>query len=181
MEIRAVRFNIYYSGLLMLAAAMLAGCQSPDRKERKQTGVLRLHMEITQSLPDRSSQVPVYRAKPLMVNVDKQPFLTEFELESVRVVDDENGFSLELKFTKRGSWLLENATADNPGRRIAVFVQFGAEGENLRWLAAPRPAGRIADGTLKFTPDATREEALQIALALNNVVKREGNQPKSDE
>ena len=41
-----------------------------------------------------------------------------------------------------------------------------------RWLAAPRINKRIADGVLVFTPDATREEAEQIALGLNNLAQK---------
>jgi hypothetical protein len=44
--------------------------------------------------------------------------------------------------------------------------------KDCRWLAAPVISHRIGDGVLVFTPDATREEAEEIALGLNNVAKK---------
>jgi hypothetical protein len=41
----------------------------------------------------------------------------------------------------------------------------------MRWLAAPRITGRIADGRLEFTPDATRDEAERIVHGLNRVAE----------
>ena len=41
-----------------------------------------------------------------------------------------------------------------------------------RWLAAPVIPSRIGNGVLTFTPDASREEADQIVLGLNNVAKK---------
>ena len=41
-----------------------------------------------------------------------------------------------------------------------------------RWLAAPLVQTHITDGLLVFTPDATREEADQIAAGLNTVAKK---------
>ena len=55
------------------------------------------------------------------------------------------------------------------GKRFAIFCKFGEHLKNERWLAAPVISRRIADGVLIFTPDATREEADEIVLGLNNV------------
>ena len=41
-----------------------------------------------------------------------------------------------------------------------------------RWLAAPYIHNRTGDGVLLFTPDATRQEADNIAFGLNNVAKK---------
>ena len=46
-------------------------------------------------------------------------------------------------------------------------------------MAAPRIARRISNGVISFTPDATRDEAEQIAIGLNNVAIKNGNQEKS--
>jgi hypothetical protein len=85
------------------------------------------------------------------------------------------GFALRLRFNRHGSWVLEQYSSGNPGKRFAIFSQFVTPpGENLnegRWIAAPRVKGRIADGTLIFTPDATREEAEQIVLGLSNIAR----------
>ena len=71
-----------------------------------------------------------------------------------------------------GTALLEQCTTRNRGRRIAIFSQFGEKMKDYRWLAAPVISRRITDGVLVFTPDATREEAEEIAAGLNNVAKK---------
>src|SRR5258707_149936 len=69
--------------------------------------------------------------------------------------------------------LREQYSGANPGLHLAIFSEFpDPQNEKValsRWLAAPRISRRIADGILSFTPDATREEAEEIALALNHV------------
>jgi preprotein translocase subunit SecD len=107
-----------------------------------------------------------------MVNVDKTPFLNESNVSGAKVVDVVGGFALRIQFDHAGTAMLEQYTVANRGRKIAVLSQFGEELKNLRWLAAPFISRRITDGVLLFTPDATREEAEEIALGLNNVVKK---------
>jgi len=85
------------------------------------------------------------------------------------LVDWQGTFDIQVKFDWHGTLVLDNVTTSNPGRRIAVFSQFGKEG---RWLAAPRPERRISDGTLTFTPDATREEAERIVRGINNLAAK---------
>ena len=72
--------------------------------------------------------------------------------------------------------LLEQYTSANPGKHMAIFSQFhraGTEDQNeSRWLAGPRITGRISNGVLIFTPDATLEETQLIALGLNNMSKK---------
>ena len=76
--------------------------------------------------------------------------------------------SIFVQFDRRGTWLLEQYTTANRGRRIAIMSQFG----QVRWLAAPKISKPITDGTLVFTPDATREEADRIVRGLTNVAKK---------
>ena len=92
----------------------------------------------------------------------------------------EQGFlhplKLRLQFDRRGTWLLEQYSTANLGKHFAIFSQFpsppDAKLNQGRWLAAPRINQRIPDGVLTFAPDATREEAEQIVLGLNNVAKQ---------
>jgi len=180
MEIRARRFNIYFClAAVWLAAYAGGGCASPEKKQREQLGSLRVHLEVNTDPSGFNTQVPIYRAQPVMVNVLKEPFLTEADLTGVRVVQDREGlFALELKFTRHGAWVIENYSASNPGKRFAVFAQWGVGGKNSRWLAAPRINYRITDATLVFTPDASREEVDELVLGLNNTAKKLENQPK---
>ena len=177
MIIGRTRFNLYLIGCIALA--LFAGCKSsPEEKREKQVSTLKLHLEV---IPDSSifaRTVSVFRDKPLVVIVDRSPFLTESEISSAAVVEDKDGWSLELKFTERGTWLLEQYTTANLGKHIAIFSTFGGENDEARWLGAPTIRKRIPNGVLRFTPDATREEADEVVLGLNNVAKQVAKKSK---
>jgi len=164
------RFNIYLS--LFCATALFGGCawfkkDSPD----KQTSTLRIHLEVLPDNMDFHVAVPVYREKPVLVNVDKAPFLTEANVEEAKVVDVLGGFDLQIKFDRQGGWILENYTTTNPGKHLAIFATFGRKSDESRWLAAPVISRRLDKAVLTFTPDASREEAERIARGLNNAAK----------
>ena len=170
-----IRFNIYL--LLALALVLAPGCQTTE--EEKELATLRLHLEAVTRSTDRNSSVPIYRAKPVIVTVDKQPFLTEANVAEARVVEVMGGFDLQITFDRQGSWILESVSGANPGRRTAIFSTFGDKTKKQgRWLAAPVLAGRLANGVLTFTPDASREESEQIALGLNNAAKQNEKEKK---
>jgi hypothetical protein len=67
---------------------------------------------------------------------------------------------------------LEQFTAANPGRHLAIFGQWGDKLSAGRWLAAPLISRRITKGTIIFTPDASREEALKLVTGLSNIAKK---------
>jgi preprotein translocase subunit SecD len=171
MTICGKRFNIYL--LAMLGAALACGCQSSGEKHSKKLlSTLRLHLEIGSDRTKATESIPVYREKPIWVNVRKEPFLSEANVAAASVVDEVGGYVLRIQFDRDGITLLEECTTRNRGRRIAIFSQFAEELKDYRWLAAPVINRRIADGVLVFTPDATREESEEIALGLNNVAKK---------
>src|ERR1051325_3258877 len=159
MKIRGTAFNTL---LLWLAAALLAGCAASGGKFKKEASTLRLHLEVTPDGTAHNAPVPIYRAHPVYVNVEKDPFLSEGYIQKAEVVNDLAGFSIRVQYEQKGAWLLENVTTANKGRRIAIFSQFG----EARWLAAPILGQRITDGVLQFTPDASREEAERIVRGL---------------
>jgi len=170
MRTRSGRFNFYLLALLPLA--LLCGCQTGG-KPKDQVAALRLHLEVNPDGTDRNAPVPIGREPPILINVEKEPFLDERNVASAKVVDALGGFALQIEFDKRGAWLLEQGSMGNRGRRCAVFCQFGeAKAPTSRWLAAPVFARRITEGILVFTPDATREEAEQIVAGLNNVARQ---------
>jgi len=171
MIISAKRFNIYL--LVPLAAALACGCRSTaETQARKALSTLRLHLENGNDRSKDTESVPVYREKPVWVTVQKKPFLSEANVTAASVVDEVGGYSLRVQFDDDGQVLLEDYTARNRSRRIAIFSQFAPELKDYRWLAAPTISHRISDGVLVFTPDATREEAEEIAAGLNNVAKK---------
>jgi preprotein translocase subunit SecD len=174
MVIRAVRFNSY---LLLLAILVLAvGCQTAESNRKKQLAVLRVHAEAVRDGTSFNELATIGRTSPMVVSVHRSPFLTEDNVSSAKIVEIVGGFALQIQFDRRGTWLLEQYTASNPQKRLAVFIQFGEKLERARWLAAPMIYQRIPNGVLMFTPDADREEADQIALGLNNHAAK--TQPK---
>jgi len=171
--IRWDRFNIYLLGALAAAVTATCGCRSPEeRQQRKLLSTLRLHVEASRDGTQANEAVPVYRAKPAWIRITKTPVLTEANVSEAAVVDAVGGFALRIQFDHEGTVLLNQCTAMNRGRKIAIFSQFGNELKDSRWLAAPVISRHITDGVLVFTPDATRAEAAEIALGLNNVVRK---------
>lgn len=173
MMIRRHPFNIYL--LAALAAPFLGGCQSDAYLLRKQLSTLRVHIEVHPDGSERVQTVPIYRAHPVSVVILKTPFLTEANVAEASVVDQPGGFALRIKFDRQGTWLLEQYSSDR-GKHFAIFSEFvtGPRDKKAqgRWLAAPIVSQRIKDGVLSFTPDATREEAVNIALGLSNIARR---------
>lgn len=172
------RFNLYL--LSALAAVLSCGCHTPSdtgTKEKtphqsKELASLRIHIEVLPESMDFSTSVPIYRKQPVMVTVDKSPFLTEGDVAEAKVVDVPGGFDLQIKFNRHGTWLFEEYTTTNPDKHYAIFSTFGDKKKQGRWLGAPKIKGRISTGILQFAPDATREEAEEIARGLTNAAKK---------
>ncbi len=175
MSLRLTGFNIY-----LLAAALLAlsatGCKSSEEKKKdKEASSLRLYLETEfDTTGDKTAVVPVFRDSPVLVRISKEPVLDEGHIIDARVADIVGGFIIQVKFDFRGTLVLESVTSTYRGQRLVIYSMFN-EG---RWLAAPKIATSIKDGTLTFTPDATREEADRIVRGLNNVAVKLGNKPK---
>ena len=171
MNIRWCWFNIYLA--LALALAAVCGCKIVGEiTSKKLLCAFHLHLEANRDGTKANEPVPIYREKPVMINVDKIPFLTETSVAEAKVIDVVGGFALRIRFDHPGTALFEEYTTANRGRRIAVFSQFGKKIKDARWLAAPIITRRITDGVFTFTPDASREECEEIAVGLNNVAKK---------
>jgi len=178
MVIVGMRFNTYLRTSLVLA--LLCGCQSPESKSKskKQLSIVGVHLEAIGQDSTHNEKVPIYREHPIMLNILIDPFLTQSNIKKASVVDSVGGFGLRLEFDHRGSQLLEQYTAGNIGKHLAIAGEFMISTNSTvaekRWLAAPRITRRINDGALLFTPDATRDEAERFANGLNNVAKELG-------
>lgn len=176
------RFNTYLAALVALA--FLCGCQTEKSKKSHIVAALRLHQELRPDPAGHTEDAVINREHPIKISVDKEPFLTEAKVKEARVLDTLGGFALSIQFDRQGAWLLEQYSAATKSKHIAIYCQFiGPNEEKLnqgRWLAAPRIQARITDGLLIFTPDATREEAEQIALGLNNVAEKLENNKKTN-
>jgi hypothetical protein len=163
---RWVRFNPYLLLTLAVLATAALGCQTGAK--RKELATLRLHLEVNPDGTDRNAPAAIGRAAPFYVNAETQPFLDETSVTQAWVVEGLGGFQLLVQFDRRGTWLLDQYSTVNKGKRVAIYSEFGQS----RWLAAPVLANRITDGTLVFTPDATREEAERIVRGLLQVAKQ---------
>ena len=177
MVIRPSGFNIY---LLFVGALIgLTGCQTPESKRESQIATVRIHLESTVEIPDKTEVVTICRSAPMVVNVVKEPFLNESLLAMASLVEEHGGFAIKLQFNHLGQTALEQCSATNPNRRFAIRSQFGIEpNAEDRWLAAPRIPRRITDGVLIFTPDASRDEAEEIVRGLNNHAEANGEKLK---
>jgi hypothetical protein len=154
--------------LLLAGLTLLTACKTTEeRKRSKEASTIRFHLEVNPDGSDRNVGVPVYRARPMLVNVEQNSFLNEGDVDLAAVVPAVGGFMIKIQFNTHGSWVLDAVTTSNKGRRIVIFSQFG-EG-NSRWLAAPVIAQRVSNGLYLFTPDASYEEAERIVRGLNNI------------
>jgi preprotein translocase subunit SecD len=166
MNFYARGFNLY-----LLAAVLLTGC-AKDKGDNEKLGTLRIHVESRGNLPGGGLKVSVLRAQPVVVTISENSILSEANLLAATLIDSPGGFAIKVKFDENASWILEQNTSANPGRHLAIFGHWGDTKDDGRWLAAPIISRRIADGTLVFTPDATREEALELVTGLNAAAKK---------
>jgi len=175
MMVQPKAFNIYFC--LALLIGLGAGCSTTpekekEKKEKKMATVLHLHLETRSDGSGHQEKVTVLRDHPVELQIQKSHFLSEVDVEEAKVVDGIGGFSLTLKFDRRGRWLLEQYSTVNVGKRVVIYAQFGEGLAKTRWLGAPVLRRHIGDGVLTFSPDCSREEADDIVRGLNNVSKK---------
>ena len=182
MMIHRNRFNTYLA--LAAALTLAGGCGTTKKKTPKPFATLRVNLETNADSSGRNKPVPIYRENPFMLTIETDPILTEANISEARVIETVGGFALRLRFERKGRWLLEQYTAANHGKHVAIFSEFTsptAAHVNIgRWLGAPLITGRIQDGVLLFTPDVSIEEAHQIAIGLNNIAKKNENTPEDE-
>jgi preprotein translocase subunit SecD len=164
------RFNLYFLAVTVLALA--SGCVSDKKKAEKQLAGLRIHIENRANMAETSQTVTVLRSAPVQVAITPEAILTEANIISAALAETPGGIAVQVKFDETGSWTLEQFSASNPGRHFVIFGQWGEKMKDTRWLAAPLITHRNATGILTFTPDASREEAKQLVLGLNNSAKK---------
>ena len=169
------RFNLYFlAAALGLSALGCAGAHlgSPFHKEKKQIALLRIHVESESSAAGSTKTITVLRSQPVAVNITTDPVLTEADVVAARLLEAPGGFAVELKFEDIAGWRLEQYTAVNPGKHLAIFAQWGDQPADGRWLAAPLIVRRMAGGMLMFTPDASHAEMEPWVKGLNEAAKK---------
>ncbi|MEP6663653.1 MAG: hypothetical protein ABJC04_08305 [Verrucomicrobiota bacterium] len=133
-------------------------------QQKKELTAIRFHLEAPYDPTTRADRVTVLRASPIELNVIKDSFLDERDVSSATLVDYLGGFVIQIQFDAHGTFVLDSVTSSSKGKRIVIKT----EADDQRWIAAPMISHRIGDGTLIFTPDATRLEAERIVRGLNN-------------
>lgn len=168
MKLPFIRFNII---LLLLALGPFTGCKTTEEKERgKQATFLRFHVEKNLDGTRHTTPVPVYRANPINVSIERDAALDEGFMKKAEIVtvDGFGNFAIKITFDEVGTQRLDYVTTMNKGRRLVI----GARWTESRFLAAPMITKRITDGVFVFTPDASREESERIIEGLNNVIAK---------
>lgn len=168
MQILMRKLNLYLT--LFLTAGFLCGCQTD--KSKSAVGILRVHIEAPTDNFGTTQTISVMRDYPVNVTISKEPILSEANVIGARVIDTPGGYAIEIQFDERSSLILEQYSASSTGKHFVIFDQWGEKVTEGRWIAAPLITHHIANGILSFTPDASREEADQIVLGLNNVAKK---------
>lgn len=169
MMIGCKRFNIY----LLLALAVLAGgCSTDKDPTKKLMATFRVHLQTRADDSNRTIAVPVLRANPVTIVVEKEPFLNEANVVSADIVEVVGGFDLRVQLDQEGTYLLQNYSAGHIGQHAAIFSQFGEKGKQARWLGVIKFTRVITSGIIQFTPDTTRAEADFVAIGLNHVGKK---------
>ena len=177
MRVYRFRFNLFF---WLAALPLLGGCASMGHKDEVLSAV-RIHMAVPAdtagSQNTMEQTVSVLRADPVLITIDKQPILTEENLVAAKLIDTPDAPAIELRFDENGTWILEQYSAGNPGGHFVIFGQWGKDGKNARWLAAPLITQRINNGILSFTPDMSHDEATNFVLGLQNVAKQFQSNP----
>jgi hypothetical protein len=170
MNFYARSFNLYL--LFTLAGlAAVCGCQSEKDKEAKHVSTLRFYLEQRAQLPDSGKTVSVIRANPVLVTINTDPALTEANILHATLLNSPVGYAVQVQFDEVGLYSLEQYTSAYQGKHFVIFGQWSENTTNSRWLAAPIITRRIKDGLFAFTPDASREEANELVIGLNNMAK----------
>ena len=152
--------------------------EEKKKKKKKEKSTIRVHVEMARDGSERTRQIPVLRDKSMMISIDAESFLDESHLVESKVISTPGGPEIELQFNSIGRTLLENTTAANRGRRLAIYTDFDKE---HRWIAAPVITKLLSNGILRFTPDATQEEAERIVRGLNTVAEVKEKKKKKDD
>ncbi len=168
MKVCARRFNTYLA--LVVTVGLFSACQTTKRDEI--SSALRVYIETNDNGISSSQTVSVVRAHPMTFSVASTTVVTEANIVAAKLIAAQDGFAIQVQFDENGTWTLEQYSASYLGKHFVIFGQWGKNVADSRWLAAPLISRRIGNGTLVFTPDASREEADRLVLGLNEVVKK---------
>ncbi|MBX3746475.1 MAG: hypothetical protein KF833_14300 [Verrucomicrobiae bacterium] len=163
------------AGTLLAAPTATAASRpnppSAESKGRKPKPVnqVRVHVENRHDLPERTLPVQVGRSDPMHFTVEKLPILNEVHIDRAALLEEGGLFRVQLRFNRIGARILESYSSAAAGRHLLIVTDIDGES---RWLAAPVIRQRISDGSLAFTPDASREEMERLVRGLNEAIEK---------
>lgn len=169
------RFNLFFwpAALGLLVSGCAAGHSGGLFHHKKEpVALLRVHVESESKAAGSTKTVSVLRSQPVEVNISTDPVLTEVDVLAARLLGSSDSFAVELKLEETAGWRLEQYSAINPGKHLAIFGQWGETPTDGRWLAAPLIVRRMAGSVLLFTPDASHAEMEQWVKGLNEAAKK---------
>lgn len=180
MRVYTFRFNLFLSLAALLP--LLGGCASMGHK-KEPLSAMAIYVSVAPGAMSTggTETVSVLRSDPVQVTIDKEPVLTEQNVLAAKLIDTPDAPAIDLQFDPMGTVVLEQYSATNPGGHFVIFGKWGKDLKNSRWLMAPLITTRIHDGVLSFTPDMSRDEAVQFVQGLNNVAKLSQNNPAPGE
>ncbi len=149
-----------------LGLLLAAGCATSGDKEDV---ALRLHEQISSTLPSklyREVQVP---KTGLTLQVDRYPALTERDVHSAELYPTAGGAAILLRMEPGGAFALDELTTRSRGRYLVTFL-------NGRPVAAWLVDKRITNGQMLLVGDFTDEEARKTVDSLNRMSKRRNSQ-----
>jgi preprotein translocase subunit SecD len=161
-----LRLSNWNLAALVVAALVAGGCATKSDKEQE-IATLRLHLEVNAEMVRRNVVAQVPRSNPVNITVAEEPLLHEGYIEEAQIVSDGDTHRITIRYDDQGARVLNNYTAINIGKHVAVMGQF----PETRWLAAPVITRRISDGVFTFTPDASLEESRRLVDGLTQLVK----------
>lgn len=174
MMLNAARFNTFL--IMVFTLWFAAGCQTDPasaqkKKESKEASTLEIYVQINPNSggTEKFQHITLLRSAPMSLDVSTEPAVDSGNIEKAEVVEDFGAVAIKLTFNTHGQLMLDQVTAKNRGKRLAMFAKFDKE---VRWLAAPVITKEIANGVLIFSPDASREETERIVRGLNNLIKK---------
>ena len=168
------RFAICFNVFLLL----FLGCNG--LKSGSGTCNVRMAIFVEQ---ERGQGVPVvemkvFSADPKVFYVAKDPVLEvgQGTLEGAYLIEGQDKIlSLQLRFTSRGSALLEDITTRFRQQRLFIVVAMPDKTDKekivSRCIGVVYVQNTITDKILQFTPDTGEEEAIAIVNGLNKAIQ----------
>jgi preprotein translocase subunit SecD len=160
-----VCFNL----VLALAMASVSACSTASSDRQKPIETFRVHLESRHDIPERSMPAEIGEANPMRFTVEKLPILSEIHVEEAALLEQSDGFTVQVRFNGMGARILEGYSSAAIGRHFLIMTEID---EEVRWIAAPLIRHRNSEGTLTFTPQATREEMQRLVAGLNGAVEK---------